>query len=42
VIVVDTKETIEKAKELEKKMKGEYDFHPTTLETFESKLFLQS
>ncbi len=40
VIVVDTKEMIEKVRELEKMMKGEYDLHPTTLETFESKLFL--
>jgi predicted nucleotidyltransferase len=40
VIVVDTKEMIEKVKELQKKMKGEYDLHPTTLETFESKFFL--
>ena len=42
VIVVDRKETIEKAKELQKRMNGEYDFHPTTLKTFERKLFLQS
>jgi len=40
VIVVDTKEMIEKVKELQKKMKEDYDLHPTTLETFESKLFL--
>jgi len=40
VIVVDAKEMIEKVKELQKKMKGEYDLHPTTLETFESRLFL--
>jgi len=40
VIVVDAKEMMEKVKELQKKMKGEYDLHPTTLETFESKLFL--
>ena len=42
VIVVDAKETMEKAKELQKRMNGEYDFHPTTLKTFERKLFLQS
>ena len=40
VLVVDSKETIEKVKELKKKMEGRWDFHPTTLETFESKLFL--
>ena len=40
VVVVDNKETLGKVKELQKKMKGEYDFHPTTLETFESKMYL--
>lgn len=40
VIVVDTKEMIEKVRELQEKMKKEHDLHPTTLETFESKLFL--
>lgn len=40
VVVVDTKEMVEKVKELQRKMKGEYDLHPTTLETFESKMFL--
>ncbi len=40
VIVVDTKEMIEKVEDLQEKMKGKYDLHPTTLETFESKLFL--
>jgi len=40
VIVVDTKEMIEKVRELQEKLKKEYDLHPTTLETFESKLFL--
>jgi len=40
VIVVDAKEMMEKVKELQRKMKGEYDLHPTTLETFESRLFL--
>jgi len=40
VIVVDTKEMIEKVKELQEKLKRKYDLHPTTLETFESKLFL--
>jgi hypothetical protein len=37
---MDAKETIGEVKELQKKMKGEFDFHPTTLETFESKMFL--
>ncbi len=40
VVIVDTKETIEKVKELQEKLKGKFDLHPTTLETFESKLFL--
>jgi len=41
VVVVDNKESIETVKELQKKTKDEYDFdfHPTTLEAFESKLF---
>ena len=40
VIVVDNKESIEKVKKLQKKFGDKYDLHPTTLETFESKLFL--
>jgi len=40
VIVVDGKETMEKVGKLQEKMKEDYDLHPTTLETFESKLFL--
>ena len=40
VIVVDRKETIGRARKLEEKMGREYDLHPTTLESFESKLFL--
>ena len=40
VIVVDRKETIGRAKKLEEEMGREYDLHPTTLESFESKLFL--
>jgi len=40
VVVVDTKEMVERVKELQEKMKGEYDLHPATLETFESKLYL--
>jgi len=41
VVVVDSKEMIRKAGELEGKMDGEYDLHLTTLETFESRLFLR-
>ena len=40
VIVVDKRETIERAKKLEEEMGREYDLHLTTLESFESKLFL--
>jgi len=40
VIVVDKKEAMEKAAKLQRKLKKEYDLHLTTLETFESKLFL--
>jgi len=40
VIVVDGKETMEKVRKLQEKMKEDYDLHPTTLETFENKLFL--
>jgi len=40
VLVVDNKEAVERVKELQKKVEGEYDLHPTTLETFESKMFL--
>jgi len=40
VIVVDSKETMEKVKELQENLERKYDLHSTTLETFESKLFL--
>jgi len=38
VIVVDTKETIRRANELQEKMKEEYDLHPMTLEAFGTKI----
>jgi predicted nucleotidyltransferase len=40
VVIVDTKEIIEKVKGLQEKLERNYDLHPTTLETFEDKLFL--
>ncbi len=40
VVVVDGKESVGAVRELQDKMGGEYDLHPMTLETFESKLFL--
>ncbi len=40
VIVVDTEESMKRVEELQKKLKKEYDLHPTTLETLEAKLFL--
>lgn len=40
IVVVDKEELIGEVKELEKRMDRNYDLHPTTLEAFESKLFL--
>jgi len=40
VVIVDTKEMIEEVKNLQEKLERKYDLHSTTLETFESKLFL--
>jgi len=40
VLVVDAKEMIEEVENLQEKLERKYDFHPVTLETFESKLFL--
>lgn len=40
VVVVDSEETLGKVKELQERMEGEYDLHPTTVETLEAKLFL--
>jgi len=39
VMVVDTKEAIGRAKELQEKMSKGYDLHPVTLEAFETKIF---
>lgn len=40
VVVVDTEEAMERVEELQEELKKEYDLHPMTLETLETKLFL--